>query len=100
MAKLTLEALKNNKLSVPYDEAVRILIEGLLAHFFNPNRQCYHVDDIRWFLHLANSQRAWGCDQLEEVHEFVGNLQSGELSAQAKESLDSTNVCYMWSAFF
>ena len=95
MAKLTLEVLENTKLSTPYNEATRFIIEGLLAHFFNSNRQNFHVDDIRWFLHLANSQKGWGNDQLEEMHEYVHNPQSEELSARVKESSDGTNVRYV-----
>ncbi len=46
-------------------DASRVLLEGLFAHFFSPERGHYHSDDIRWFLELANCQKEWGSGQLE-----------------------------------
>lgn len=47
-------------------DASRVLLEGLFAHFFSSERGNYHSNDIRWFLELANCQKDWGSDKLEE----------------------------------
>lgn len=38
---------------------VRLVIEGLLAHFFSPDRPSYVQDDVVWFLKFANKQEQW-----------------------------------------
>ena len=35
---------------------MRMITEGLFAHFFSPERQRYHPEDISWFLKLANEK--------------------------------------------
>ena len=35
---------------------LRMITEGLFAHFFSPERQQYHPEDISWFLKLANEK--------------------------------------------
>lgn len=32
----------------------RLVVEGLLAHFFSSSRPDYHHNDVLWFLKLAN----------------------------------------------
>ena len=38
-------------------------MEGLLAHFFSPDRPDYAREDVSWFLKLANDQKQW-CSNL------------------------------------
>ena len=40
---------------------VRIIVEGLLAHFFSPDRPSYADEDVLYFLEMANQQEQW-CD--------------------------------------
>ena len=41
----------------PHDSSsVRVIKEGLLAHFFCAERRSYHLDDVKWFLELTNEQ--------------------------------------------
>ena len=71
VAELAVEVVENAGLnsSLPsdYNESIRIILEGLLAHFFSPERQCYNSEDIRWFLNLANSQRGGEDGQVERI---------------------------------
>ena len=50
--------------------AIRLVIEGLLAHFFPPDRSSYSLEDALWFLELANQQTQWcfnvNTNQVEE----------------------------------
>ena len=41
------------------NEDLRLIIEGLFAHFFSPERQHGHTDDIHWFLEMANKLTEW-----------------------------------------
>ena len=50
--------------------AIRLVIEGLLAHFFSQDRPSYSSDDAVWFLELANQQTQW-CFKINE-EENVG----------------------------
>ena len=45
--------------------SVRLLMEGLFAHFFSPYRRGYDTEDVQWFLELANEQEQWGANPLE-----------------------------------
>ena len=45
--------------------SVRLLMEGLFAHFFSPYRRGYDTEDVQWFLALANEQEQWGANPLE-----------------------------------
>ena len=49
-----------------WSESARVILEGLLAHFFSPERQHYNSEDIHWFLSLANCQTAWASSQLQD----------------------------------
>ncbi len=44
---------------------VRLVIEGLLAHFFSPNHPRYAPEDVLWFLKFANEQEQWCCHPLQ-----------------------------------
>ena len=35
------------------------LMERLFTHFFSPDRPDYNLNDVQWFLELANSQDQW-----------------------------------------
>ncbi len=41
------------------NQNVRLLMEGLFAHFFSSHRPSYHPEDARWFMELANDQMQW-----------------------------------------
>ena len=45
--------------------SVRLLLEGLFAHFFSPYRRSYDTKDVQWFLELANEQVNWRANPLE-----------------------------------
>ena len=74
------------------NEPARVILEGLLAHFFSPERQHYNSEDIRWFLSLANSQKGWGSGQLEDEFGVVSGNLSDDLSALLEESLCTTTT--------
>ena len=42
-----------------------MIAEGLFAHFFSPQRQPYHPEDISWFLKLTNEEIEDECSSLE-----------------------------------
>ena len=69
VAELALEVFANAGLNssspIGHNESTRIILEGLLAHFFSPERRCYNSEDIHWFLDLANSQRSSANGQVE-----------------------------------
>ena len=48
---------------------VRLVMEGLFAHFFSPDRPTYDSADVRWFLQLANEQGHWCCLPFQEEEE-------------------------------
>lgn len=47
----------------------RLLMEGLLAHFFSPYQCVYHTEDVQWFLELANEQKHWGTNLTEDAQQ-------------------------------
>ena len=47
-------------------QVIRVIIEGLFTHFFPP-KQDYHLDDVVWFLELANAQKDWQNPQFDNV---------------------------------
>ena len=62
MAEVVVEVVSSSPFSSTLhrsNTAVRLLLEGLLAHFFSPYRPHYHRDDVLWFLRLANEQEQW-----------------------------------------
>ena len=58
------------------DHGVCRLMEGLFAHFFSTDRRTYHVEDVHWFLELANEQVEWKANVYEQDVDVV----SGDLS--------------------
>ena len=60
--------------------SVRLLVEGLFAHFFASYRHSYHTEDIQWFLELANKQENWRANPLEH--------------SQHHQPVTETEVCY------
>ena len=74
------------------NEPARVIVEGLLAHFFSPERQHYNSEDIRWFLSLANSQKGWGSGQLEDECGVLSGDLSDDLSARLDESLTTIGI--------
>ena len=64
MVLVTLEILSETT-TFSRVRSVRLLVEGLFAHFFSMYRHGYHTEDIQWFLELANKQENWKVDPLE-----------------------------------
>ena len=62
------------------NQSVRLLMEGLFAHFFSPHRPRYHPEDTQWFMELAN----------EQVHWQVGSLEKSILMGSFSEDLVQT----------
>lgn len=38
---------------------VKVVLEGLLSHFFSADRSGYAVEDVLWFFELVNKQEQW-----------------------------------------
>ncbi len=70
-----------------HNNASRVLLEGLFAHFFSPERKSYHSGNIRWFLELANCQKEWGSGQFEERCGVPAADLSDDNVTQLKQSL-------------
>lgn len=51
-----MEAIESSGFIARGNTSVRLIIEGLLAHFFSPDRPSYFPEDALWFLKLANKQ--------------------------------------------
>ena len=62
MMSVTLEVMNISRI-----RSVRLLVEGLFAHFFSPYRWGYNTEDIQWFLELANKQENWRANPLEHA---------------------------------
>ena len=67
------------------NHSVRLLMEGLFAHYFSSQRRGYHYEDVRWFLQLANEQEQWGANPLE--HSVVVGSLSEDLLESAQHQL-------------
>ena len=63
---------------------VRLIMEGLFAHFFSAERQSYHRDDVQWFLQLANEQGQW------RSHSFEQLVVSGGLEEDLMSKMEKT----------
>lgn len=51
--------------------SVRWVIEGLLTHFFSPDKPSFAPEDVVWFLELANHQKQWCCNTTDQVENPV-----------------------------
>jgi hypothetical protein len=55
--EVALEAMVSTKCT---KAAARLVVEGLLAHFFSADLPQYVLEDVRWFFELINKQqRCW-----------------------------------------
>lgn len=54
----------------------RLVMDGLFAHFFSPDRHSYAHEDVLWFLKLANQQELW-CHVEGSSHQASGGVQHG-----------------------
>ena len=71
---------------------VRLVMEGLLAHFFPPDRPQYYTQDILWFLKLANDQEQWNADIFErEEDSAAGELEESALSKTTPSNTEVLN---------
>ena len=39
-----------------FSTQIKLVLEGLLSHFFSADRSSYAVEDVGWFLELVNKQ--------------------------------------------
>lgn len=69
---------------------IRLLIEGLFAHFFSSHRPAYHKEDVEWFLELANQQEDWCPNTVQVVTAAQKSITEKERTQTA--SLD-VEVC-------
>ncbi len=69
------------------NQKVRLLMEGLFAHFFSPYRPSYHPEDARWFMELANDQLQW---QVTDLSRSVIVRSYSEALDQESESRERT----------
>lgn len=60
------------------------IMEGLLAHYFSPNRSSYATEDVRWLLKFANTQNQWRHLQAEVIEMSVKIV-----AANAEDDLES-----------
>ena len=77
---------------------VRSIVEGLLSHFFSPDRPGYDREDVEWFLELANNEKQW-CSLVMESHEEGESvMEMPEIKANevCKMEAESTPVSYVW----
>ena len=78
--------------------SVRLLLEGLFAHFFSPDRPGYHTEDVQWFLELANKQEQWKANLLGDAnyqkhHQLVTRTEVGHLSVVHRHlRVNSANI--------
>ena len=61
-----MEAILSSGFTARGDTPIRLIIEGLLTHFFSPDRPSYTKEDARWFVQLANQQKQWCYNGTEE----------------------------------
>ncbi len=52
-----MEVIVSSGFTARGNTSVRLVIEGLLAHFFSADRPIYDSEDALWFLELANKQK-------------------------------------------
>ncbi len=43
-----------------FSQPTRAALEGLLSHYFSPYQLNHHMEDMLWFMDLANRQHQWG----------------------------------------
>lgn len=75
--------------SVRTGNQVEEIMEGLLAHFFSEHQSSYHVEDIHWFLEIANLQSQWQVTYL--MNEVIDAEYTDDLLSRADVSLDTTS---------
>ena len=66
------------------------LIERLFAHYFSAERSSYHIEDISWFLQLANEQDKWKACTLELCEDDGIGDTASYMSYQCNENLNET----------
>ena len=65
---------------------VEDIFEGLLAHFFSKHQSSYNLEDIRWFLQIANRQFQWQAKYL--MNEVIDAEYFDDMLAKVEFSLD------------
>lgn len=54
-----MEAILSSGLIARGKTTIRLIVEGLMSHFFHPDRPSYALQDVLWFLELVNQQEQW-----------------------------------------
>ena len=65
---------------------VEDIFEGLLAHFFCKHQSSYNLQDIRWFLQIANRQFQWQANYL--INEVIDAEYFDDMLSKVEFSLD------------
>lgn len=53
-----------------YSSQVKLILEGLLSHFFSADRTSYFIEDVQWFLELVNKQECLSKLDTSEEHKY------------------------------
>lgn len=59
------------------------ILEGLMAHFFSTHLPAYNVQDIQWFLEMANKNVQWNVEHMS--HQLVENVIESKSSSPVDE---------------
>lgn len=73
------------------DSSVSWIMEGLLGHFFSPYRPDYAIEDVRWLLKFANTQKQW-CYLPTEMLEIKMGIVSGRAEDDLLCDYNSTQI--------
>ena len=70
--------------------AITLVVEGLLAHFFSPDRSSYSPKDVLWFLELANQQIQW-CSKV-----YINQVEENVVEESPTKTSVSCFCCCKW----
>ena len=69
---------------------VKLVVEGLLAHFFSADQPKYVLEDVKWFLKLLNKQGHWYSEREDqETDSEEGSLEDSEDKVVGEQVGDS-----------
>ena len=80
VVKVVLEVLDPNQscqTNLEYHTSIQTAVDGLFLHYCSFHRITHHLEDMLWFMELANKQNQWKQKQLlegvQEKESEVGN---------------------------
>lgn len=71
--------------------ASRLVMEGVLAHFFSPHRPSYMNEDVLWFLEFVNQPGQW-CNQGVGVPEVVTRVLQDDWTKKEEPAINPDNT--------